>query len=675
MGIALLAFAGCSGGGAGDSSSDGKPGDGASGIDLTEYAVHGPLGSGSPVTLTPGPSIEAPTGSVPAGVEVGLRPAQSDPSVPDGWQAISPWYDAASNRSDVRASAAGPIRLSIPMTPPAEAEDHPGLMVLAVLPMVIVPIDGHYDADKGLFEVEILGLPPIFTFCAAFNPTVTRLDSSDVPVDRIWAAATSSGWPTVEWTIDFDEQKLTLAEARDVLRWARQASRTYADAGLLEPFLFRDSWLGMERWHLHLIASDSVYDPAHDTTAADAARRFGRINLAVSDIRRTKGDPIGSGLSILAHELFHAVFHSYQIPSACFNQVVSGVTYCYDSHTGFNEGLATAIGYQFDTGEPTPRPSEYPATLEDPHGRFDAQDTSVAYQNQDFYVFWLRMNGLSGVARYLSALATAVTGTPADQLAALAPYGKALDTADVGIPSTFSEFYHLYAAERGYVRTEMGLVWPSEPYPEEAGKGNTFSPALFPNAHTLGKNDCKVEGDGAECTVTFSAVPPLSARAILVDFVSGDALPSGTGWDEGFSARFKAEAKDGSAAFTVFGENFGEGADEGRVGSEDGSSVTLDDAGKKWTNAKVIVVHGSGEPSDVTVTMNFGVAESSSICEQWVDVYCNCLAAGAESPEDCQIHTQLSLQIICDPEKGQLPEGMTCDEYCAQELEQWGSGC
>jgi len=663
----------------------GGPGDGSSGLDVREHPAWGTLGEGA-IALPGHLEVQAPPGAVPLGVEVGLRPSPRKLAVPAGFEALTPWVELASNRADVRAAPDAPIALRFPLADPTLA-DAPGLLVVAALPNGVITLDGRHETDAAgahHLVVDAPGLPSRVDLCLARNPAWLRLESADLDDDAPTPRSGSDGWSTVEWTLVFDGGKISLAQARDTLRWAREAARFYAGLGLREPFLYRDRMLGLERWHIHIAPSDSHYDSNSDPTAAELARRFGRIQMGADDLARPPEHALGGGLAIVAHEIFHAVFEAYVIPKTCFNRTRDGVTYCYPSSEGFNEGFASALGYHVETRALAVLPGVGPTTLEQPLGDFDPDNTHLAYQNQDAFVFYFRLGQPGFVRPVLEALAGAAMPLaeqvrfPSD---ALVPYGLALDQASLTVPSTLSELHHLYVVERGYVRTELGWLWPSEPIPEEPGASNMYAPDLFPNAWTMEAGNCEIDESEAKCQVTFPDMPPLSAHAVLVDLQSGELLPRGFAGEQGAEVRFEVESTDddgqpaGKVAFTVFGERYGEGHDEGRVGSADGGAVTLKEVGSRWTNLRVFVVRGAGPVSTVTLTMTIALGGLSPICRQYRDIYCACVVEDVQPLEQCRVQFTASLEVICDPVGGHLPEDMTCDGYCADQVTRLSPSC
>ncbi len=659
--VALLAACGEDGASTGGG---GTPGDGTSGIDVGAYPASATVGTaGGVVALPGGPTLSAPAGVLTVVAGIGLRTADSPPSTPTGWTEASGWYDVGVSRSDLPGSTAQPFEIRVPITPPEGSVGHPGLQALAQVRSLIVPLDGTYDAASGTFVVKLVSLPPAFSFCVAFNPNVKRLDSAALGAPMaLYSAKTSAlgaAWSTVDWLIDYDGQVMTDDEAKQVLRWGAQAAQAYSDIGFKEPFLYKELLaVGGERWHVHLIASGSHFNGNADTSDADIARHFGRINLAVDDARQPTTNAYGGGYSIFAHEMFHSIFASYGIPAACFNYTENGTTWCYESTNGFNEGLATTIGYLLEQGTTKPRPDLTPAPLERPLGWFDSGDQGAAYQNQDFFIFLMRMGSLDNVRQALVSLAGATMGTPASAAEALAPYAEALEAGGAGVPGPFHELYATYVADRAYVRDANGWIWPDEPSSDSPGAANTWAPSLFPTAYTLGASDCKTTDTDAVCTVTLKDVPPFAARALLAQFADTAAMPSGMNL-AALTAKFAATTTTGQVSFTVFGEKDGLGAEDGRIGSLDGKEVTLKDVGSKWTDGKMVVVHGAGAPADVVVTMTFTASDLSDVCQATADWMCKCQAGGAGY--GCMVY-QTSVSQIC----ANLPAGQDCDTTCLE---------
>lgn len=650
--VIVVVFA-CSSSEEGGSSSGGN-----SGINVADYQESATIGpEGGSVSIPSGPSLSAPSGSLDQPCSIGIRPAKNPPATPTGWQSLTEWYDIGVTKSDINTKTT-PLELSIPVVPPPGAESHPGLKMLARVLGVVVVLDGKYDPTTGRFVVKLLGLPPTFTISMAYNPNMKRLMTYPAQYGALQGSVSSaleSGWPTIEWVIDYDGQTITDDEASAVLDWARSASKIYSDAGLLPPFLYKEMFSDGERWYLHLIASGSNYDPATDKTSTDLARHFGRLNLAVEDIRLPITNEYGGGASTVAHELFHAVFESYNIPYICFDLVIGGVAYCYPSNSGFNEGLATTIGYALEQGEVKPRPNPPYTTLERPHGYCNSLDMVAAYQNQDFYVYMLRMGSLNTVKQYLTALTKTNISNAHTTFQALAAYAKALDENNTGFPDPFHKVYALYAVDRAYIRTQAGHIWPDEPDPENPGLPNTFAPSLFPNKYVVQSSDCRTTSDEFICEVTLKDVPPLAARALLLEMTEN--VPPNIQMAE-MVAKVRADASGGQVSLWVFGEKDGLGSDEGRVGSIEGSEVTLKGVMSKWNMAKIIVVHGASPTQDIKVTMTMKPADISGACSETADWMCKCQSAGAGY--GCVVYEYAVNQMCANQSE------MSCEEFCAE---------
>ncbi len=408
------------------------------------------------------------------------------------------------------------------MTPPAEAIGHPGLQLILLLPGArSFPIDGTFDADAGVFRAEVLALPPRFAFAVTFLETVIRLDSADVPDEttgsQLTAAVGEGGWATVDFAIDFDGSQVTMEQARKVARVARKAARTYSQAGFKEPFLFRDQSVLGDRWHLHLTGKGSSFDSNHNPAAAVEAERFGRLFLSVARIDAPLTDTLGSVQSSVAHEMFHAILFNYKIPYHCFNYVTDNQTWCNRSYSGFNEGGATAVGYLIDQGEAKPRPSEDPFFLYVPLGYFNPNEQSIAYRNQDFFVFLLRIGGLSNVEKLLQSLTTAaLPAQGSGSFAVLSAYGEALEAGGVGLGVGFTEMLGGYTANRGFMREPEGHIWPDEPNGGEKGEQYVLDRSLFGTVKVqVAAADCEenVDNETVECTASLNRMAPMSGGA------------------------------------------------------------------------------------------------------------------------------------------------------------------
>jgi len=674
--LALLAI-GCSvGGGSGDvldgpggDSGPGKIGDGSTGIEVSGYPGNATVGpSGGVVEMPGGPEIGFPAGALGADAGIGIGPAADPPPVPSGWTSVSGWYDVVTSRSGVVAKPGLTVVMGFPADPPAAAIGQPGLQVLAALPDRVVAIDGTYDAKRGAFQVEVTGLPPKAAYCVAWNPRVKRLSSGSAVFALTGEAQSplAGGWASTDWTIDYDGQSMTEDQAKDLLKWAKESAKFYSDEGFKEPTLYREPAAGgASSWRMHLIAARSNYDPNFETLGDEGARVLGRLNLDVSDAVRGASDPGAGGKAVFAHELFHAIFQSYGVKTGCFEFTDTAdpaqPRYCYPSDSGFNEGMATAVGIWLEKGgEPAPWPMAA-STLEMPHGHFDVSDQDASYRNQDFFVYLLRMGGIGALRRHLETIATAATPSGSTSGEMLAAYAAVLEGANIGWDAKFHEVYATYVADRGYVRTSAGHVWPDEPHGDIPGESNAWDPTLFPNPVKPTKDDCKVTEQGATCTITVEGVPPYAARAVLLDFTSDGHVPPGYEM-AGLDAKFKASTTTGQVSLLVYGEKDGKGSDEGRVGSLDGAEVELKSVIKDWNMGKVYLVHGSGEPANLTLTITIGVGESPDACKEWADWMCKCNAGG----QPCWVYEYATQQACAN-----VPAGKTCDDVCTEGVQQY----
>jgi len=577
-------------------------------VNLADYTVSTHLGAaGGSLALPDGTTLTLPAGAMGEDVGLGLRPAASAPAAETAGTIVSAWIDGGLSLSSIVVPVEAPIVLELPATPPVEALGHPGLQLWMVLPDgVQVPVDGTYDDSSGRFRAELLALPSEFTLAVVFDPAIVRLDGADEPEGADEARRTfpldGAGWPTVEWVLDFDGNRVTLAQARKVLAAARKAARAYSDAGFKEPFLYRDESVLGERWHLHLVSGKgSSFDGNTKPASADVAEHFGRQYLNVARIDAPLADALGGVVASVAHELFHAVFASYRVPGNCFNFVSGGTTYCYKSYAGYNEGMATAVGYFLDQGSPKPRPSEPPCPLHLPLGSFDAGARSLAYRNQDFFVFLLRAGSLANVRSLLASLATAVVEPGMTNVDLLGAYAQAIEGGGVGTDVPFAELVGGYVANRGYFREPEGHIWPDEPHGGAPGAAYVLDATLFHAATaTLDDDDCTVDPDRVDCEVTMPNVAPLAGALVRVDVAS-------LAEDWAFVPTTLAVSAGSDAPtvpFWAFGEQGGVGSREQTVESADGAEVGM--AGVDTTSPQVNVLLTQGTAAgNVTVNLAF----------------------------------------------------------------------
>ena len=409
--LACLVFPGTGCGGTGASGTvgenvtvEGLPGTGASGVAMGDYAAVGqPSSQGATIALSDGTALTVPAGTLSGDTGIGLRPATGAPTIDTDAVPVSGWYDVGATTVDVTTSPEAPFLVEIPVDPPAAAIGHPGLQLWVVLgPDEQIPVEGTYDEVSGTFRAELLALPVRFTFAVVFNPDVQRLDGSDVSDGQVASAlvmpAAGIPWATTDWTIDFDGRKVTIAQARKVLAAARKAARTYSDAGFNEPVLVRDKSLLGDRWHVHLVSlKGSQFEGTLTTTASGLKELSGRLYLDIACIDNPLTAKANSMQAQVAHELLHGIFFGYKVPFAEFTYLEGNKTCSYRSSSGFNEGMATAVGTFIEQGKAIPRPSQQPNTFNFPLGYFDENLRGQAYRNQDFFVFLLRVGTLQNV--------------------------------------------------------------------------------------------------------------------------------------------------------------------------------------------------------------------------------------------------------------------------------------
>lgn len=573
-------------------------------VDLGAFPAVGDIGpGGGAVSLTDGPTITVPAGAFREDGRIGVRVAEAAPTLPAGTTGLTPWFEVALTLNDVSATPAAPIAIEVPVTVPDEAIAHPGLRLVVEVGGALVPLDAVFDTARGLLVTRVLGLPPRARLAACFTPSIRRA-GADTP------ALAFATWSTTEWVIDYDGQLIDQTEAEGLLAAAREVSARYSAAGLKEPFLYKETSRGHALWHLHLAGSGSHFDSMARPDDPDEALRFGRLYLNVSRLDATGDDPIGTIVDDLAHELFHAVFRSYEIPTTCWDYESDGATWCYPSDSGFNEGLATAVGYWVDRGELVPRPDLSRMLLTAPFGYFDVADRAAAYRNQDFYLYLLRKGGLEAARVHLETLATtsslASVGTKYE---ALALYSQALASAPTGLDSwTFNELFGRYVGERAYIRPLDAWIWTTEPEGlGQPGAEYVLDPGLVEEgAVRVREADCTPSTTRATCRVKLGAVPPLAARLVTIE----DVPSLGAAWPfPPVDGEVSASASPGSAGLWAFGDADGVGTFEGTSFSPLGRRAVIADVVLEHPRVLTLVwQHGAAE-AEIAVEAVFGSEE------------------------------------------------------------------
>lgn len=663
---AMALAAGCGGSSAG--ATGGPPEDGpsspdVSGVDLADYTASGNVGaSGVRVQLADGLAVSVAGGFVPADAGIGVRVATASHRAEDGATVVSPWYDVGVTVTDLSTQPSAPITLEIPAQPPAEAVGHPGLRLwLVPADEDPIPVRGTYLPATGVFQAVLLALPPRATFAVEFNPAIVRLDGADVPDETdppvLWAQAPSVGWTTTEWTLDYDGNVVTAAQAANVMAAARTASRAYSPAGFREPVLVRDAGDGGPRWHVHLIGQGGSHFEGDTQTVNSVQQRIGSLYVDVACLANPVGPKANSMQAQVAHELFHAVFYAYLVPRARFTYQEDGHTYAYWSTSGYNEGMATTLGTFIEQGRVIPRPGKDPKPFDSPLGYFHEDKRWQAYQNQDFFVFLLRVGSLANFRRMVEALEASQPVTGLTRLEILARYGQALDAADLGLTGGsgtvgMTEFLAEYVANRGYVRTPEGQIWPEEPSGGTPGASYVLDRTLFDRvAYEVDETDCESEGATATCEFTLPMDP---MTGYLVD---ADLNHLGSRW--GFlpnTVQASAATTAGKVAFWMFGEKDGQGSAGLFARSADGTGAVLAGLGDAAPDLRMILAEGGGD-AEVTVTMVFtGSTDLGPECSILADccpnlpssgVIAQCQEIVAKADEDnCRIG-QASLLRLC----------------------------
>jgi hypothetical protein len=598
-----------------------KPSDGGSGIDLSAYPARATLDpAGGKLIVPGGPTLTAAPSVLGDTVTVGMR-AVATPPTPQapGYTVLSPWVELATSRLETTA-ASGVISLDIPAAPPTEALAHPGLQMLAVVNGITLPVDGVFDPAIGAFHVELLGLPPSFAFALAFNPGVQKISSDDPSVQNDEPVGPVVPWSTLDFWLIFDGSVVKMDGAKKVLAWARAAATAYSNAGLKEPFLRKESVGGKPRWCIHLTTDGSYFG---EGVAADHGL-FGRQYMSTKRIASTLADPLGSGQASVAHEMFHAIFRSYNIPNLVFCNDAGDE--CRRSYAGINEGMATAAGYWIDQGSPAkPRPNQVVRPLWWPFAWFTPNDGDTMYMNQDFFVYLLRVGTLANVRMHLEALVPSALPANGGLLDVLAAYGAALDASATGFGGNFTQTWAWYAADRAYIRSPDGWLWPSEPAGGTPGAGYVLDPGMFAaesNIEITGK-DCTADGNALDCEVIIRKRYPLGPVLISAK-VDGLPLPAALA-GKPVTGRFGAFASGGDVAFTVFGEKNGKGSASAAIRSAEGLDVTLANVGTDYPTVRMIAIPSGAPNPDMMVSMSFAGEVAAKV---WI------LCEGAEGSKE-----------------------------------------
>lgn len=681
----LLGVSGIGCGGVSDddeSLTDRPVGTNLSGEDLSGFETVATLSTaGGSVILSDYTTISVAAGGISSSLEIGLEPLDDPPDVSYDGTAVSGWYRVALSLLDVTASPDVPFIIDVPATPPTEAAGHPGVQLLMVLPGgYAFPIDGIYNAWTGTFRALLPALPHAFDFVVVFNPAIQRLDSVDVPDPvedtPLMTRAGELGWPTLEFYVDFDGNRVTIVQAKKVAAAARKAARIYSEAGFKQPFLYRDRGAFGERWHIHVASADegSGYGDNIKPASKDAADHFGRIYVGIDRIDSLPTDELGSLVAVAAHELLHAVFSSYKVPKICFNFIEDGRRWCYPSSIGFDEGMATAAGYMIDQGTAKPRPANAPCKLSTPIGYFDENARHRAYQNQDYYVFLLRTGSLESVRKQMESLAAAVlpaegTATSNDFIVA---YQQALETGGIGVDLTFTEMLGAYVARRGYIRDTEGYLWPDEPKGGEKGAQYVLDQSLFGDqSYKIDATDCEPDELQAVCVIRLKGEFPgagylvnmdVAARARDWKFTPGTVIATVT-------------TAGANTTYWLFGEKAGVGSETQTVWSRDGGPHQLSGLDEFSPQIRLLLAQGPAKGM-ITTTLTFTPAETGPECKI-LAACCPNIPAG-DAKLQCDDLVKKGVESACLAAQGSLlplctvaPKQTTCTAQLNNVVTVW----
>lgn len=582
-----------------------------SGVDIASYTVRATAGpAGGIVAMPDGTTLSIPVGELATDVDVGMREAGTPSGVGTDAEPLSPWYEAGLSKVDVTVDADSPVEIAVPIRLDALQAGHPGLMLwVHVGDDVQFPLNGRYDDIDGVFVARIASLPSRFRFAVVFNPHIVRLDVAEAEPPVLWASPRLSpgagSWGTTDWVIDYDGRVITAAQATKVLGAARQASIAYSYAGFREPVLLKTAEPKGDRWHLHLIATGSHFQGNTAATDHGVVQRSGNLYVSTACIDNPVDSSAISVYAQVAHELFHAVFFAYRIPFVTYNYSDGGATYGYRSTSGYNEGMATAIGTFIEQGHALPRPSTPAFNFVFPLGFFDANRRALAYRNQDFFVFLLRVGSLGNVRQMLESLAA--SGTPTGgNLDNTATYGQAIEAGGIGVSDangsmSFNDFLSEYMANRGFVRSWEGWIWPSEPSGGAPGATYRLDRKLFGgNTLEIDERDCEVDGLQATCEVEFPDALPMTGLLIDIDLAylaeAFEFKPT--------AVQASATVATGRVSYWLFGESGGAGHSGFTGRAANGSPVGLVGFEDQLTDLRMVLTNG-GATQPVWVTLEF----------------------------------------------------------------------
>lgn len=404
----------------------------------------GTFGTGNFVVTVANNSIPPSANAAPVATALSAIPSEVkvssyETNVTSGAKA----YTLKTGSTGFNTATVGNVRLEVPfdrnLVPDKTKLDslHLLLRVFNTDDKSVVNLTGQLVGDR--IVADLTGFPASATVTVLFNPNMDVVvndasGQSGAQSDAKLAAVTSPSWTTRNWAVVYDAvevaaevktflgssvapstEQIRLVVKQQIANHAADAAAIYQGEGFRAPSLYvaktaaeaGGAGYGTNpRYLLHYQAVQSAKFSPEDPNEVIGpdANHYGRVYIQTSNLN-DKYASIGMSIyGTIAHELFHAVQAGYGLAGKA-------------ALKGVREGSATAYGDLLDrrhNGTPSAIPqvrqgSHFPTQIKDETFKLDAyllvEQTagSLAYSNQDFFVYLARMIGNNNF-KYLATM-------------------------------------------------------------------------------------------------------------------------------------------------------------------------------------------------------------------------------------------------------------------------------
>ncbi len=616
--------------------------DGRVGMSEAIYALGSttdPVAVNSPARNISGPDgclLTTPVGGLNGGAVIMLTEATDTSGLAGDSETLVSKALILTTSSDEALFGDGAFSFSIPVDP-AKIKDADKLQLKVVLNSgVSYSLLGTYDAESGVFLVELSGLINGWKIAVVEDPSISiiRVSSSGnesaSSLRSVTAWLTDLDWKTFEWSVvnhtDMSEEDVK-TKILPVL-WDSSAKLAYA--GFRSPKIYIDPRLSPAARVCHLISGDGqgglhfhagaidyndgswIYteDQANYSTLLrtdDELSALGQMYVNYAqfvDLNARYGVSLGN---IVIHELFHAVQYGYDVRKK------------QKSMAAYLEGTATPLGqtYQNSAGSITGpslsvrilRPNEQARLYQ----AVDDPTSPLHYTKQDFFTYLSKRYGGNSFAwtdqlfEYLSTRTANKFGLTASKYRTL--YRKATDEVCSDMfKKGLSVIFREYALDRGYEHSQYSVLRPSEETEENGFGRNHLARSLFQWSDTDTRG-FKTFDPAAEASIQFPKIEPLSCYAFSMA-IPAQADPEAP---VGFPLLFKLEGGEilpaGASGVKIFAfpeDAKGNMVEKGRIEITDISKPVMIPFNADALSLTVLIMNCYLDDKNVKATVSVG---------------------------------------------------------------------